>query len=277
MELEPYKIKDGSNVSPLDAQASNKDSLIPTIPFSLQLIGCKSAGKSTTLISMLISKGILAGKFEKIILISPTNTLDEKIQKLSNCEGLTKINWPLLKEIQKRKAKIKKQLVDYNDEVLHDYSESDIDFYEDLDFKLLAQIKETQMKVIKEFGKKYADNILLVLDDMAASRKMHHPEFFKLVFNSRHYKLSLIITAQTYHTINKNIRLNNSILILFETRNIDELKIIYEENKLRYTRDEFLQIIKYVFSKPYNFLVLNFQNSPNFRVQEQFLRYIGIE
>ena len=95
------------------------------------------------------------------------------------------------------------------------------------------------------------------------------------MFNSRHYKVSIIITTQNYFSIPKPLRLNTSIFVLYFTANEKELKSIYEENNSNKTFKQFNEMFKRVCnSRDFNFLSINYQNNEKFRYGECFERFI---
>jgi hypothetical protein len=69
-------------VKAVDCQKKYISTLLPRHPFSLSIIGSKSAGKSNLMINLLTNHDGLYKQFNRIILISPTASLDSKIQNL---------------------------------------------------------------------------------------------------------------------------------------------------------------------------------------------------
>lgn len=266
-----YKIKSGTEMKAVDKQTNNEVSLTPKLPFSMLIVGGKGAGKSNALLNMLLSKDILAQKFNKIIYISPTVLMDRKIKNLEGTKNLTAINILLNNELKKLKKSKKIFDVDIEDE---ERNTSNIEFYDEIDMNMINELCEYQKQIINIFNKQTADNILLILDDTASSKIWKNSNFIKTVFNSRHYKISIIITTQAYNSISKPIRMNNSILVLFETANVKELDNIYSENKTSLSFQEFSNICKNVFETQYNFLILNYQNPRKNRLQIQFKEFI---
>ena len=129
----------------------------------------------------------------------------------------------------------------------------------------------------KQFINNMSDNILMICDDLAADKFFTTESVGKFVFNSRHRKVSLIITTQSYKCISKKIRLNNSQLVLFETGNEKELKDIYEENCCKLNFNEFMELYKYCTDIPFGFIVVNYQNLKNFRFQMMFQSFFDLQ
>jgi Poxvirus A32 protein len=268
------KLLSGNKIQALDKQVNNDPSLTPKLPFSMVLSASKGRGKSSLLINMLINTDMLAGKFNQIHIISPTNKLDSKFNILRTTEGIIKPNLPLLKLF---KNKMKNQIASpVNEAPEYQTVLTEEDFYEKVSIDLLKQIIEEQKLVINTFGKSVADNILLVYDDCASQKKFWNSnQVQQLMFNSRHYKVSIIITTQSYFTIPKPLRLNTSIFALFYTANEKELRSIYEENSSNLNFKQFSSMFSKVCnSRDFNFLVVNYQNNERFRYSECYEKFI---
>lgn len=268
------KLLSGNRIIGLDKQITTEPSLTPRLPFSMILSASKGKGKSSCLINMLINKDMLAGKFNQIHIISPTNKLDAKFNILKETEGILKPNKELIKLF---KNKMKNQIVSpVNEAPEYNTVLTDTDFYEKVNIDLLKEIITQQKMVIENYGKSIADNILLVYDDCASNKKFwNSTQVQQLIFNSRHYKISIIITTQNYKSIPKPLRLNTSIFILYYTANLDELKNIYNENNSNLTFKQFSNMFSRVCNtKDYNFLTINYQNPEKYRYSECFEKFI---
>lgn len=103
------------------------------------------------------------------------------------------------------------------------------------DEELLATI---EMIMDEQEGKRKLgeplDNILFVFDDMIYSnicRSHGRPSALdKLVINRRHYNVSIFITSQTYHALNKNIRCNNVSQVIIMRANMADLQSICQDH-----------------------------------------------
>jgi hypothetical protein len=133
-----------------------------------------------------------------------------------------------------------------------------------------------QKKIIQLYGKSIADNILLVYDDTISAKKFWNSESVQqMFFNSRHYKISIIITSQNYKSLPKALRLNMSLMLLYFTANQDELKAIFSENSSSLGFKAFEKIYRDTcHSKPFHFIVVNYQNPPEYRLQSGFENFI---
>ena len=272
------KLLKGTKIQALDNQVNIEPSLNPKPPFSLYISAGKGAGKSTTLLNLLLSTDLLAGKFNQIFIICPTNKLDEKWSQLKQTDGTTVINTKLLNQL-KKDNKLKSKIFDTNNfDKEYTTSIPEENFIDKVDPQLLKDLIKEQKYVIETYGKNIADKILLVYDDCISSKKFFNSEQVQqLLFNSRHYKISIIITSQNYKSLPKPLRLNNSILCLFYTANKDELKNIYDENSSELGFKTFLEIYnKVCSSKPFNFLTINYQNTIEYRLQSAFEEFVKI-
>lgn len=264
-------------IKPLDNQVQKSSiSIIPKIPFTSMVVGGKASGKSTLILNMLLSDKLFRNKFEEIYIFSPTATLDEKMNVLRR-ENILKKNLPLLRAI-KRLTKQNNNIITPNYEIIgSDEIQTTLDdhnFVDELDLDFIEDIIDKQKATIAQFGKKIANNVLLVIDDLASETKTFmSSRFKKLVFLSRHYKLSMIITTQSYFQVPKAIRLNNSNLILYDTANDKELKNIYDENSTL-TFNDFMRIYRQAVDEPFGFLTVNYQVPLKYRYANQFKFFI---
>jgi len=270
------KLLSGREIKPLDNQVNKEPSLVPKPSFSMYLSASKGQGKSTCLLNLLLNKELLANKFNQIYIISPTNKLDEKMQILKETKGICLVNQKLLNKL-KDKGHIK--ILDSSVEE-KEYSTSipEINFTDKVEPQLLKDLIAEQKKIIGMYGKSIADNILLIYDDTISAKKFWNSEAVQqLFFNSRHYKISIIITSQNYKSLPKALRLNMSQMLLYFTANQDELKSIYSENSSSLGFKKFEEIYRTnCHSKPFHFIVVNYQSPPQFRLQSGFESFIEI-
>ena len=95
----------------------------------------------------------------------------------------------------------------------------------------------------------------LVMDDVTASRKNLQIQMLlkKIIFNRRHYRLSIICLVQSYNAMPLAIRKTISHLACYKPQNKKEMAAIWEELVvLEKETGEALQ--RFVFDKPYSFL-----------------------
>ncbi len=240
-------------ILPLDSQTIMTASTIPKPPFSYYITAQKSGGKTTLLLNLLTKPSFYKGVFNRVILISPTNSLDEKLNILKTTKGIIKVNKPL--------AKLKKS----DDTLLVDLNKTpslplEVEILDTLDLEWLDNLVKSQMSDIEKYGKSVSNKVLVVLDDSITSKTLKHRAFLKFLLNSRHYNCSTIFCSQSYMLLPRSIRLNNSFLSVFEIGSITNLKQIYTENENGLTWDEWKRIYDYCVSIPYGFLSISYQN-----------------
>lgn len=116
------------------------------------------------------------------------------------------------------------------------------------------------------------EKTLLYIDDMTADLKRSKfisDTLKRMIFNRRHLKTNIIITAQTYPNIPLDIRKCITNLILFRPPKMEMLKIFEEliENK----RDIFDKILNITFDENHNFLFVNVPSQRLFKMFDEIL------
>ena len=110
------------------------------------------------------------------------------------------------------------------------------------------------------------EKTLLLIDDMTAdlkSSKKVMDTTKRLIYNRRHLKLNIIITAQTYNNIPLDIRKNITNLILFKPAK-PEFESVFSE-LLENKKDICLNIMKKTYDEKHSFLFLNVPNQRMFK------------
>jgi hypothetical protein len=110
---------------------------------------------------------------------------------------------------------------------------------------------------IDDYSKKDEKTILFI-DDMTADLKKSKfiiDTFKKLVFNRRHLKLNIIITAQSYVNVPLDLRKNIQNMIMFKPLK-KELEIVFNE-LFESKKDMFMDVLRLAFDEKHNFLFLN--------------------
>ena len=231
---------------PFDKQTSRTKQIHPDllqVPFTLLLNGPKGSGKSNVICRLLMGNKrrnkncnhcfhkFYRHYFDKVYVFSPTWNLDDKFKRC--------------------------KLPD--DQVFDEPS-----MYEDI----ITEIVEGQAEFIEEESKEEADEILMIFTDVAGTKLFsnHKSIINKLAFNSRHYRISLILDSQSLRQINNSFRNNLSGLILFGgISNRLEWEKIKEEYLSQFNKAQIEQLMDYVFrDNPYNFLFINFQKRGKF-------------
>ena len=266
----------GNKIQPLDAQTTQENTLVPRHPFTLQITAGKAGGKTTCILNLLINPNVYHKHFHRVIWISPTINLDEKIQRLFDYDVVGK-NEPLLNLIIQEKLKNKNLSKSQIAALFHMFNEpTEPEFYEDPG-NILGEVIEDQKKIIRKYGKKYADRVCIILDDLAGDRHFYNsPAMVKKIFNSRHVYISVIMTSQSYKSIPYKIRENNTSLFLFDTSDMARLKEIYAENTEKLTFNEFYALFMNIMNEDHAFLNFTCQNTMGhnlIRNIEEFIDY----
>ena len=126
-------------------------------------------------------------------------------------------------------------------------------------FHAYREWDDTIIRDIMEYSRSKTDRgVLLILDDMItdanAFNKRSGNLLNELAFMGRHHKVSFIITAQSYTSIQRPIRINTSAIIAFNLKNKrEEEAFLDEQNMWENIRD----LYTIATSPKYGFLYLN--------------------
>lgn len=267
-------------VEALDSQKTNKIKTYPVDNFVYYIVASRGSGKTTLVINALLK--LYLNQFNRIYWISPTAKLDVKTQILKESEILTpnKSLIRLMNKLQRQRSK--EILSDPNEMEIIDINEverrmTDNDFIEELTPELMSDIVEQQRFITENYGKQYADRILMILDDSIDSKIINSKAFKDLILRGRHYNISNIIISQSYRLLPKYIRTNANFISLFETGNRKEMEILYEENHNSLDRKTWEEIYKMCVNEPYGFLSINYNNPKGSRLIKNLDSVIKIE
>jgi hypothetical protein len=259
-------------ITPLDAQVNrNENSTIAKPSFTHYLCGGKGAGKTNLLLNLLTKKQFYRGKFNKIWWVSPTSSLDEKIRRATKVPGILTTNKPLIALMKKdQKNSILSSPIPVPESQIPTSLE-DHNFIEELNIAWLTGLIAHQKRIIETYGKKHADSVLVILDDSIANTKiLNSNPFKKSLLNSRHYKISMFVTSQSYKLFPKALRNNNSFLSIFEMGSEKQLQEIYEENACGLKWKDWLQIYNTCIQEPYGFMSISYQNDKDHKLIRNF-------
>jgi len=258
-------------IKALDSQQSKENTHFPRPPFSLLVIGSKGAAKSTTIINMLLNKKIYNKVFNDIYWISPTIFNDEDKLKIL-LENPMLIQNKLLETILKRNKNMD-PLAENNTEIFNPYIPN-TNILSELTPEYLSNIIKEQNVVIKKYGKKYANNVLMILDDCLGNDIVKSRIFKQLNVKLRHYKISIIFVSQALFEIPKTVRLNNSCIFLFETNNTKEIQNYYFENNGSLSFNDWIELYKHATEEPYSFFQINYMNDKKHRFLKNMEEFI---
>ena len=102
------------------------------------------------------------------------------------------------------------------------------------------------------------EKTLLFIDDMTADLKKTKfiiDTLKRLIYNRRHLKLNIIITAQSFSNIPLDLRKNIQNMVMFRPSK-KELQLVFEE-LVESKRDMFERVMRYTYDNPHNFLFIN--------------------
>lgn len=162
---------------------------------------------------------------------------------------------------KKKKLRISKK------DIFHTYVISD-----------LQKIMDDKMKDVKAFKKKgmskhFADRQLIIFDDLVGSAlftNKPHDVFKTLNATLRHYSISIMMCTQAYKAVPKLVRVNASVVIIFDLANQAELLALYDENSVGLTKDEWLGVYNYCTNEPFSFMMINYMKPKGERVYKNF-------
>ncbi len=185
--------------------------------FVMCLVAPTCSGK-TYVISNLIHNVNFGMKkeFKEIIFISPTLEHDANLKYMKDCEDIVKI--------------------------------SDMESLENLDV-ILNTIITTQVEKGDD-----KEPILVILDDCVQFFN-NHSVLNNLPQLSRHYKISFIVSTQSYMALPVRLRKNASEYLIFKIYNMKDYKAIEEEVGSEY--ENFDKIYNEATNEKYHFLFLN--------------------
>jgi hypothetical protein len=144
---------------------------------------------------------------------------------------------------------------------------------------IYGELNDVTIKTVYDDISNFSSNdekTLLFIDDMTADLKKSkfvQDTLKKLIYNRRHLKLNLIITAQSYNNIPLDVRKNIGNLVLFKPSK-KEMEIIFDE-LIESKKDSFEKVMKYAYDEKHNFLFLNvptqriFKNFDEMILEEQ--------
>jgi len=117
-----------------------------------------------------------------------------------------------------------------------------------------------------DIASKEDEKTLLFIDDMTADLKKSKfiiETLKRMIYNRRHLKLNIIITAQSYVNMPLDVRKNITNLILFKPPK-KELELIFAE-MIESKKELFKEVMKIAYDKAHNFLFVNVPSQRMFK------------
>ena len=201
------------------------------LPMRLILTGKTGTGKGGIITNLLLNENygytnIFSG--ERIYIFAPAPYADEKMRVIIE----------------------EKDIDDSN--IFNDIEELE-ELYEMLveDFKDRIQNKEEILQSI------------IIIDDLSFSGKLANRfnALAKVYCNSRKFMISVLTTNQAYTQIAKNIRLQSSGMIIFQTNNKELENIEAENNFLAGGKKAFFKMFRDNVKEKHDFLCINYSNN----------------
>ena len=208
------------SIDDLDPDLEKIEEPLPKKSMAMYIVGAPGSGKTSLLLSLLLSKTAYLKKFDKVYLMSGSlQTLPPEL--ISNLPP---------------------------DQVFDEYNIDSIyeKVKEEKDSALNPNVLFILDDVVKDIRAKTFNKLIL--------NRRH------IIQNSTNPKVkagcSIWITSQTYNLLELQIRKNMNAIILFPTANRKELECIKNELMMDLDEKEQNAILKYAWSKPYGFLFI---------------------
>lgn len=143
---------------------------------------------------------------------------------------------------------------------------------EDFKSKVIAINTDKESEEEEVIEKKKAPEYILVFDDMAG--ELTGKTMSRLLKNSRHYKMKVIISTQYYNDLSKDCRQQLDYILLFPKISEDKLEKIHEDLDLHLPFDLFEELYENATNKKYNFLYIDTRSEEfrrNFNARYNFI------
>ena len=222
------------DIDELDKDLLSIPDPLPKKSMALYLVGAPGSGKTSLLLSLLLSKTAYLKKFDKVYLMSGSlQTLPPELIA----------NLP-------------------EDQVFDEYNIDSIynKVKEEKDSKLNPNVLFILDDVVKDIRAKTFNKLIL--------NRRH------IIQNASNPKVkagcSFWICSQSYNMMELQIRKNLSTVILFPTANKKELQSIKEELMADISPQEQDMIINYAWSKPYNFIFIRLDKPKSLKYYSGF-------
>jgi GTPase SAR1 family protein len=222
------------SIDDLDPDLEKIEEPLPKKSMAMYIVGCPGSGKTSLLLSLLLSKTAYLKKFDKVYLMSGSlQTLPpELLSNLPPDQTFDEFDIEKVYEIikEERDSALNNNILFIFDDVVKDIQE-------------------------RSFNK-------LILN------RRH------IIQNAKNPKVksgtSIWLTSQTYNLLNLKIRKNINTIILFPTANRKELQCIKDELMMDLDDKEQDAILKYAWSKPYGFLFIRMDKPKTMKYYSNF-------
>lgn len=143
------------------------------------------------------------------------------------------------------------------------------------DENIYGELTESNIREIYERIDDYSkegEKTLLFIDDMTADlKKSKYIENIlkRIIYNRRHLKCNVIITAQSYSNIPLDIRKNITNCILFKPAK-KEIEILFDE-LVESKKDTFNEVMRIAYDQKHNFLFVNIPSQRMFKNWDELI------
>lgn len=227
-----------------DKQISDQPSLFPVATNCTAIIGSIGVGKTTVLLNLLLLGGWYR-YYNRIVLVSPTATLDAKLKNLTDAL-IVKTNIPLEKQ-KEEEAQILEEnpIIPTKFPTYKKIDEDDI--YTQYDHSIISDLVQWQKYHIEEYGEK-ADNVLLILDDaiqLGCFDLKRANTLTRSITECRHTKISVCMLSQYFKAIPPVIRTCLTAVFFPECNKTEREQIFstFDLNLPFHTWEEYVSII----------------------------------
>ena len=202
---------------------------LPKLPVRMIISGQSGAGKGVTMQNMLLRSQLYKGCFDRIYYFSASASVDSNLEALKDyCADLD----------QEEPCVYDEWIPATIDEII-DKQAKDIE----------SRKKRKLMKM---------PNIAIICDDFADSRSATHgPTLKKLFLRGRHFFISTFILTQKYRLLDNSLRINQTALLVFRCRSVQDRQAILEENAALLDYKSVAELYDYATKEPFSFLYIN--------------------